>query len=36
MRVIAGKFKGRQIVAPKGMDVRPLSDRVKESLFSIL
>jgi len=36
MRVIAGKFKGRQIVAPKGMDVRPLADRVKESLFSIL
>ena len=36
MRVIAGKFKGRQLVAPKGMDVRPLADRVKESLFSIL
>ena len=36
MRVIAGKFKGRQIVAPKGMEVRPLSDRVKESLFGIL
>jgi 16S rRNA (guanine(966)-N(2))-methyltransferase RsmD len=36
MRVIAGKFKGRRIVAPKGMSVRPLADRVKESLFSIL
>jgi len=36
MRVIAGKFKGRQLVAPRGMNVRPLSDRVKESLFSIL
>lgn len=36
MRVIAGKFKGRQLIAPKGMDVRPLADRVKESLFSIL
>jgi 16S rRNA (guanine(966)-N(2))-methyltransferase RsmD len=36
MRVIAGKFKGRQLVAPKGIDVRPLADRVKESLFSIL
>lgn len=36
MRVITGKFKGRQLIAPKGMDVRPLADRVKESLFSIL
>jgi 16S rRNA (guanine966-N2)-methyltransferase len=36
MRIIAGKFKGRQLVAPRGMNVRPLSDRVKESLFSIL
>ena len=36
MRVIAGKFKGRQLVAPRGMNVRPLADRVKESLFSIL
>ena len=37
MRVIAGEFKGRRLVAPKGSRiVRPTTDRVKESVFSIL
>lgn len=37
MRVIAGAFKGRRLVAPKGSRiVRPTTDRVKESVFSIL
>jgi len=36
MRVIAGKFKGRKLTALRGERVRPTSDRVKESLFSIL
>ena len=37
MRVIAGTFKGRRLVAPKGNRlVRPTTDRVKESVFSIL
>ena len=37
MRVIAGTFKGRRLVAPKGNRlVRPTADRVKESVFSIL
>lgn len=36
MRVIAGAAKGRRLVAPRGMDVRPTADRVKESLFNIL
>ncbi len=37
MRVIAGSLKGRRFDAPKGGDtVRPISDRVKESLFDIL
>ena len=37
MRVIAGAFKGRRLVAPKGNRiVRPTTDRVKESVFSIL
>ena len=36
MRVIAGKYKGRQLTSPKGTDVRPTSDRVKESAFSII
>lgn len=36
MRIIAGIARGRQILAPKGMDTRPTLDRVKESLFGIL
>ena len=36
MRIIAGEFKGRRLVAPKGVNVRLTADRVKESLFSIL
>lgn len=37
MRVIAGAFKGRRLVVPKGNRlVRPTTDRVKESIFSIL
>lgn len=36
MRIIAGKYKGRRLTSPKGMNVRPTSDRVKESVFSII
>ncbi|MCY4553960.1 MAG: 16S rRNA (guanine(966)-N(2))-methyltransferase RsmD [Candidatus Poribacteria bacterium] len=37
MRVIAGTFRGRRLVAPKGNRVvRPTADRVKESVFSML
>ncbi len=36
MRVIAGSHKGRRLLGPKGQQVRPTSDRVKEALFSIL
>src|SRR6185436_9956432 len=36
MRVIAGAYKGRRLVAPKGTETRPTSDRVREALFSIL
>ncbi len=36
MRVIAGKFKGRRLTTPKNLTVRPTTDRVKESVFSIL
>jgi 16S rRNA (guanine966-N2)-methyltransferase len=36
MRVVAGKFRGRPLVAPEGMSVRPTSDRVRESVFNIL
>ncbi len=36
MRVIAGRFKGRRLRAPKGFDVRPTSDKVKGALFNIV
>lgn len=36
MRVIAGTARGRQLLAPKNLRVRPTADRVKEALFSIL
>ncbi len=36
MRVIAGRYGGRTIVAPSGRATRPTSDRVREALFSML
>jgi len=36
MRIIGGKFRGRQIIAPKGLISRPTTDRTRESLFNIL
>ncbi|HOC69450.1 MAG TPA: 16S rRNA (guanine(966)-N(2))-methyltransferase RsmD [Candidatus Hydrogenedentes bacterium] len=36
MRIIAGDFKGRRLFTPRNRDIRPTSDRVRESLFSIL
>lgn len=36
MQVIAGIAKGRSLVAPKGSNTRPLTARVKASLFDIL
>jgi 16S rRNA (guanine966-N2)-methyltransferase len=36
MRVITGKAKGHPLKAPRNMFTRPMSDRVKVSLFSIL
>jgi 16S rRNA (guanine966-N2)-methyltransferase len=36
MRVIAGRFGGRPLRAPRGRGTRPTSDRVRESLFSVL
>lgn len=36
MRVIAGTARGRPLVAPRGTATRPISDRVKETLFAIL
>ncbi len=36
MRIVAGRFRGRAIATPKDEEVRPTSDRVRESLFNIL
>jgi 16S rRNA (guanine966-N2)-methyltransferase len=34
--VVAGSFKGRRMVAPRGTRTRPTADRVREALFSML
>ena len=36
MRVIAGKYRGRALRTASGLDVRPTSDRLRETLFNIL
>jgi 16S rRNA (guanine966-N2)-methyltransferase len=36
VRVIAGRYGGRRLQAPRGAATRPTSDRVREALFSIL
>jgi len=36
MRIIAGTKKGMNLFGPKSMVSRPITDRVKESLFSVL
>jgi len=36
MRVIAGKFKSRPLQSLRGMDIRPTSDRLRETLFNVL
>ena len=35
MRVIAGKAKGRQLIAPEGLNTRPIMAKMKEALFSM-
>ena len=36
MRIISGKYKGKRLVAPKKLPVRPTTDFAKEALFNIL
>lgn len=36
MRVIAGSARSIPLVAPEGMDTRPTTDRIKETLFNML
>lgn len=35
-RIIAGRFGGRRLVAPRGRGTRPTADRVREAWMSIL
>jgi len=35
MRVISGKYRGRRLKGPDGLELRPTGDRLKESLFNI-
>ena len=36
MRIIAGEWRGRPLIAPEGRATRPTSDRAREGLFSML
>lgn len=36
MRIIAGTYKGRNLKSPPSMQVRPTSDRLRETLFNII
>lgn len=36
MRIIAGEWRGRKLVAPRGEATRPTSDRARETLFAML
>jgi len=36
MRIITGEFRGRRLQSPATNDVRPTSDKVKESVFNLL
>ena len=36
MRVITGEARGMKLVTPAGEDVRPTTDMVKESIYSII
>jgi 16S rRNA (guanine(966)-N(2))-methyltransferase RsmD len=36
MRIIAGKYRSRQLKSLRGMELRPTSDRLRETLFNIL
>ena len=36
MRVIAGKYRSRRLSSLRGLDLRPTSDRLRETLFDVL
>jgi len=36
VRIIAGKYRSRRLLAPAGTETRPTSDRLRETLFNVL
>lgn len=36
MRIVAGRFKGKSLIAPQGQATRPTSDRARQAVFNIL
>jgi 16S rRNA (guanine966-N2)-methyltransferase len=36
MRIVAGRFRGAALAGPKGQEIRPTGDRVREAVFNIL
>lgn len=36
MRIVGGRFKGKALASPKSNQIRPTTDRVRETLFNIL
>ena len=36
MRIIGGEYRSRLIAMPKGVDIRPTQDRVREAVFNII
>ncbi len=36
MRIVGGRFRGRKLAEPKSQEIRPTTDRNRESLFNII
>ncbi len=36
MRIISGRSRGLKLISPTGLDTRPTTDRVKESMFNLI
>jgi len=36
MRIVGGKYRGKKLIGPENMAVRPTSDRAREAIFNIL
>jgi 16S rRNA (guanine966-N2)-methyltransferase len=36
MRIIGGHYRGKKLISPSSLAIRPTSDRVREALFNIL